>query len=598
MQTITFYSYKGGVGRTLAVANVAKYLAQFGQRVVALDFDLEAPGLHYKLGLDKENWSPQIKKGVLDYTCSFYSGEGVPKALHDYVVEVAPSAEGRGSIHLMPAGNVLSSQYWRRLSQINWHEFFYADGARGIPFFLELKAQIEEVYKPDFLLVDSRTGVTEIGGVATILMPDKLVCLLLSNRENLEGARRVLRSIKSVPRLPGQGPPEILPVVARIPKLERPDVEEYTVQGVQDFLNEEAESLSETLSIPEVFILHSEPELQYSEALRIGGDKSPDESPLLRDYLRLFARLISQDIIEPYLNPLIGGALDRSWDDPAGSQRDLETLAASYPHPEAYRALLKFYRLRSANRRVLIQTAARLWELEGKADEAILWDVIRENYNDFGPHTDYPITPAFVEEVWRVNGANDIEIGLNLARHYQTLDDADRALSVLRLLLKEVGPVEEVVVACIDQRRRAGNWEEAFETIKEWKEKFLGSEAFQRAWAKLIVDKEDEGEAEEFLEIHIRPSVIERDIETYARLLRLAGKNEELNAFAERELSKIIERGGGRRDFLPVHQIFFSLNRTPEFEKKVRQSMGDDANDLLRFLRRRPRLRDTPWIDF
>ena len=491
----------------------------------------------------------------------------------------------------MPAGNVLSSQYWRRLSQINWHEFFYADRAKGIPFFLELKAQIEEVYKPDFLLVDSRTGVTEIGGVATILMPDKLVCLLLSNRENLEGARRVLRSIKSVSRLPGQGPPEILPVVARIPKLERPDVEEHIVQGVQGFLNEEAENLAETLSIPEVFILHSEPELQYSEALRIGGDKNPDESPLLRDYLRLFARLISQDTIEPYLNPLIGDALDRSWDDPAGSQRDLETLAASYPHPKTYRALLKFYRLRSANRKVLVQTAARLWELEGQADEAILWDVLRETYDDFGLVEDYPVVPQFVEEVWRVNGADHIKIGLNLAQHYHRLHDADRAISILLRLLKEVGGVEEVVVACINQMVGAERWEAAFEMIKEWKEKFLGSEAFQMAWAKLIVDKEDEEEAEEFLEIHIRPSVIEGNIETYARLLRLAGKNEELNAFAERELSKVIERGGGRRDFLPVYQIFFSLNKTSEFEKKVRQSMGEDANDLLRFLRRRPPLR-------
>lgn len=30
MQTITFYSYKGGVGRSLALANVAHYLARFG----------------------------------------------------------------------------------------------------------------------------------------------------------------------------------------------------------------------------------------------------------------------------------------------------------------------------------------------------------------------------------------------------------------------------------------------------------------------------------------------------------------------------------------------------------------------------------------
>ena len=38
METITFYSYKGGSGRSLALANAAVYLAKLGFRVVALDF--------------------------------------------------------------------------------------------------------------------------------------------------------------------------------------------------------------------------------------------------------------------------------------------------------------------------------------------------------------------------------------------------------------------------------------------------------------------------------------------------------------------------------------------------------------------------------
>ena len=46
MKTITFYSYKGGTGRSLALANAARYLARLEFKVVALDFDLEAPGLH------------------------------------------------------------------------------------------------------------------------------------------------------------------------------------------------------------------------------------------------------------------------------------------------------------------------------------------------------------------------------------------------------------------------------------------------------------------------------------------------------------------------------------------------------------------------
>ena len=42
---VTFYSYKGGGGRTLALINTAAYLAEKGNRVLLLDFDLEAPGL-------------------------------------------------------------------------------------------------------------------------------------------------------------------------------------------------------------------------------------------------------------------------------------------------------------------------------------------------------------------------------------------------------------------------------------------------------------------------------------------------------------------------------------------------------------------------
>jgi cellulose biosynthesis protein BcsQ len=41
----TFYSYKGGVGRSMAMAGVAHLFARRGLKVLAIDFDLEAPGL-------------------------------------------------------------------------------------------------------------------------------------------------------------------------------------------------------------------------------------------------------------------------------------------------------------------------------------------------------------------------------------------------------------------------------------------------------------------------------------------------------------------------------------------------------------------------
>ena len=49
----TFYSFKGGVGRSMALANVADILARRGLRVLVIDFDLEAPGLERYFQVEK-----------------------------------------------------------------------------------------------------------------------------------------------------------------------------------------------------------------------------------------------------------------------------------------------------------------------------------------------------------------------------------------------------------------------------------------------------------------------------------------------------------------------------------------------------------------
>src|SRR2546429_196731 len=41
----TFYSYKGGVGRSMALANLAECFREKRLRVLMVDWDLEAPGL-------------------------------------------------------------------------------------------------------------------------------------------------------------------------------------------------------------------------------------------------------------------------------------------------------------------------------------------------------------------------------------------------------------------------------------------------------------------------------------------------------------------------------------------------------------------------
>ncbi|HEY7514040.1 MAG TPA: hypothetical protein VIC87_06160, partial [Vicinamibacteria bacterium] len=147
MKTFTFYSYKGGTGRSLLLANAARYLALLGHRVVALDFDFEAPGLHFKL-----NISPPGKRtgdaipgaGAVDYLLVAARGDAPPKNLTEYVVSVPLPKGVKGSLQLMPAGPAPTGEYWRALTALLRQDLFTDPEGTGIAACLELKARIEE----------------------------------------------------------------------------------------------------------------------------------------------------------------------------------------------------------------------------------------------------------------------------------------------------------------------------------------------------------------------------------------------------------------------------------------------------------------------
>ena len=66
-QIISFYSYKGGVGRTIALIQTAYNLAKAGKRVMMLDLDIEAPSLHKIFEKEVQNEKFGIKYGIVDY---------------------------------------------------------------------------------------------------------------------------------------------------------------------------------------------------------------------------------------------------------------------------------------------------------------------------------------------------------------------------------------------------------------------------------------------------------------------------------------------------------------------------------------------------
>src|SRR2546421_11415480 len=66
-EVITFYSYVGGVGRSMALANTATLLARWGYRTLMIDWDLKAPALENYFRTYISNFkSVGEKEGVID----------------------------------------------------------------------------------------------------------------------------------------------------------------------------------------------------------------------------------------------------------------------------------------------------------------------------------------------------------------------------------------------------------------------------------------------------------------------------------------------------------------------------------------------------
>jgi len=218
METVAFYSYKGGVGRTLLVANTAQFLAMAGRRVVALDLDLEAPGLHQKLAdqaaLDRAA-SGELP-GAVDALLDALDGEPRKLSLREIAVEVDLPAGTGGSLLLIPAGSAPSHAYWAALERLN-NALRSSPRDGGLPeAVLDLQARIAEEFAPDLLLIDSRNGITELGGLATSILADRVICLTTTAPESVEGTRVVAEALHKVPRLSSQQPLRVDFLITRV----------------------------------------------------------------------------------------------------------------------------------------------------------------------------------------------------------------------------------------------------------------------------------------------------------------------------------------------------------------------------------------------
>jgi tetratricopeptide (TPR) repeat protein len=261
MKTITFYSYKGGVGRSLTLANMANRLAEFGKSVCLLDFDLEAPGLHLKF--ESEIKMP-ITKGLVDYVYS-YAKEGIlPDSILPFTTRL--QLYNNNNVHLIPAGAIHSDEYWKQLSSIDWYNLVY-ENPNSISFFLDLKQKIKKEIKPDFLLIDSRTGISEMSGITISLLADEVIIVSANNRENLMGSKKIIDFLQNREKSIMGKVPKVSFVLSRIPYSETPEQkgkEQQLIVRIKDEMS--------IVSPDNFFILHSDRELEIKEEIRIGNE--------------------------------------------------------------------------------------------------------------------------------------------------------------------------------------------------------------------------------------------------------------------------------------------------------------------------------------
>lgn len=296
MKTIAFYSYKGGVGRTLALSNVAMRLADFGKKVVMLDLDLEAPGLHCKFS----HYQPdkKMESGIVDYIYEYAVNRTLASSIKPYTCHL--KNEAAVELDLIPAGNPRSSAYWRKLSAINWHELLYGEDATGVSFFLDMKDKIEKEFQPDYLLIDTRTGITDISSLTVSLLADRLVILSANNQENWEGCQRIVRSVLSQENDLLGREKEIILALTRIPHPTTSE-ERLREEGLVANFKKHFEGLKYPSgraidNIP--VVIHSDRNLECSESFKIGFDKEtrgPLET-IAYEYLDLFAQVTAGDL--------------------------------------------------------------------------------------------------------------------------------------------------------------------------------------------------------------------------------------------------------------------------------------------------------------
>jgi len=205
---VTFYSYKGGMGRTTTmIAYAIDAAINNNKKVVILDCDLEAPGYLNFFDLSEHGGLKDgDKNGLVEYLCDVqFSKDKNSISLSDYVINVRDNNnkewiqdnEKLSNLWIVPAGNLNEIIYESGESRRDYLEGLAHLNLSNVEnlkdSFISLFKEIKEQLSPDIILIDSRTGFNDVFGTTAICLAKYVVGFFGFSRQTQPGLIHLLR---------------------------------------------------------------------------------------------------------------------------------------------------------------------------------------------------------------------------------------------------------------------------------------------------------------------------------------------------------------------------------------------------------------------
>lgn len=191
LNIISFYSYKGGVGRTVALIETAYNLAKAGKRVLLLDLDIEAPSLH-NLFADKVNDEVNgVRYGMVEYLYRTVVQRRTDVSLSDIYCPLQLN-DVEGAMFLIPALKTMNKDYIYQIGRLQTEQVHDKD------IFSKLFEEVENELPVDIILIDTRAGFNPWGSLSLFSLSTQIIFVAYPNAENIEGLNVAFQMLENM----------------------------------------------------------------------------------------------------------------------------------------------------------------------------------------------------------------------------------------------------------------------------------------------------------------------------------------------------------------------------------------------------------------